>query len=63
MIIEDDELVPKLERIHQYWPKLLDEYLSMIVRNRERQLERIVVTEEIRSRARDNAAKKLIEER
>jgi len=51
LIIEDDETtISRLERIHQNWPKLIEEYIHMIIRNRERQLDRIEVTNELRIR-------------
>ena len=58
LMIEDDETtIIKLKRINQHWPKLIEEYLNMIIRNRERQLERIEVTNEIRARSIERTTK------
>jgi hypothetical protein len=58
LVIEDDDItIDKLKRINQHWPKLLEEYIGMIIRNRERQLERIIVTNEIRERSRNRENK------
>lgn len=51
LVIEDDETtIARLVRINEHWPNLFQEYLHMLIRNRERQLERIEVTNEIRAR-------------
>ena len=52
-----DEDGQKIRRIHEHWPHLIEEYMNMIIKNRERQLERIEVTHELRSRAIERSKK------
>lgn len=44
------EQAASLQQINETWPKLIEEYLNMLIKNRSRQLERIEVTTEIRNR-------------
>lgn len=39
-----------MSAIHENWPHLIEEYMNMIIKNRERHLERIEVTREIQAR-------------
>lgn len=50
--LEQDQSII-MSAIHERWPHLLEEYINMIIRNRERQLTRIEVTERINKEKKD----------